>query len=167
MFKKILKFMKFIIVGIVWSYVFIYASVLLTIKLWNFNYLSVSDWGIIDTYWEQGGALRQPKDYGFFFTLLALIPVWLLGWRYLYKKSFTAFLMAPIVWYNKKMIARYGSESSRIILKNLGSTTQKIDPKEIIESKLKRVKTNMEHHEKTSDFLREQLKEKINSDELK
>lgn len=102
MFKKILKFMKFIIVGIVWSYVFIYASVLLTIKLWNFNYLSVSDWGIIDTYWEQGGAIRQPKDYGFFFTLLALIPVWLLGWRYLYKKSFTAFLMAPIVWYNKK-----------------------------------------------------------------
>ena len=99
--------------------------------------------------------------------MLALIPVWLLGWRYLYKKSFTAFLMAPIVWYNKKMIARYGSESSRIILKNLGSTTQKIDPKEIIESKLKRVKTNMEHHEKTSDFLREQLKEKINSDELK
>ena len=152
--------MKFIIVGIVWSYVFIYASVLLTIKLWNFNYLSVSDWGIIDTYWEQGGAICQPKDYVFFFTLL-------LGWRYLYKKSFTAFLMAPIVWYNKKMIARYGSESSRIILKNLGSTTQKIDPKEIIESKLKRVKTNMEHHEKTSDFLREQLKEKINSDELK
>ena len=59
MFKKILKFMKFIIVGIVWSYVFIYASVLLTIKLWNFNYLSVSDWGIIDTYWEQGGARGQ------------------------------------------------------------------------------------------------------------
>lgn len=79
--------MKFIIVGIVWSYVFIYASVLLTIKLWNFNYLSVSDWGIIDTYWEQGGAIRQPKDYVFFFTLLALIPVWLLGWRYLYKKA--------------------------------------------------------------------------------
>lgn len=61
--------MKFIIVGIVWSYVFIYASVLLTIKLWNFNYLSVSDWGIIDTYWEQGGAIRQPKDYVFFLYL--------------------------------------------------------------------------------------------------
>lgn len=58
------------------------------------------------------------------------------------------------------MIARYGSESSRIILKNLGSTTQKIDPKEIIESKLKRVKTDMEHHEKHQTFCGNSLRKR-------
>lgn len=167
MFKKFLKFLKFSLVGIIWSYFFIYASVIFTIQLWNFNYLSLSDWSIISSYWQQGGIIRQPKDYGFFFTLLALIPLWLVGWRYFYKKSFIAVLLAPIVWYNNKMITKYGSNSSRIILKNLGSTSKKLDPKELIENKLKRVKHTMEEQEKTADTLREQLREKINTDNVK
>lgn len=167
MFKKLLKFLKFSLVGIIWSYFFIYASVIFTIQLWNFNYLSLSDWSIISSYWQQGGIIRQPKDYGFFFTLLALIPLWLFGWRYFYKKSFIAVLLAPIVWYNNKMITKYGSNSSRIILKNLGSTSKKLDPKELIENKLKRVKHTMEEQEKTADALREQLREKINTDNVK
>lgn len=167
MFKKLLKFLKFSLVGIIWSYFFIYASVIFTIQLWNFNYLSLSDWSIISSYWQQGGIIRQPKDYGFFFTLLALIPLWLFGWRYFYKKSFIAVLLAPIVWYNNKMITKYGSNSSRIILKNLGSTSKKLDPKELIENKLKRVKHTMEEQEKTADTLREQLREKINTDNVK
>lgn len=167
MFKKLLKFLKFSLVGIIWSYFFIYASVIFTIQLWNFNYLSLSDWSIISSYWQQGGIIRQPKDYGFFFTLLALIPLWLFGWRYFYKKSFIAVLLAPIVWYNNKMITKYGSNSSRIILKNLGSTSKKLAPKELIENKLKCVKHTMEEQEKTADVLREQLREKINTDNVK
>lgn len=167
MFKKFLKFLKFSIVGILWSYLFIYASVVFMIKMWNFNYLSLHDWSIIDSFWKQGGIIRQPKDYGFFFTLLALIPIWVLGWRFFYKKSFLSMLLAPIVWYNNKMISKYGRNSSRIVLKNLGTTSKKIDPKELIESKLSHAKNNMAEHEKTADSLREQLKEKISSDNLK
>ncbi len=159
MFKKILKFIKFILVGTAWSYLFIYASVLFTIKIWNFNYLSLKSWRIIGSFWNHG-------DYGLFAVLLLLIPLWLLGWRYFYKKNFTAFLLTPIIWYNKQTIAKYGSNSSRIILKNLG-TTQKIDPKEYIESQLKDAKATIENHEKASDSLREMLKEKISSDNLK
>ena len=75
-------------------------------------------------------------------------------------------MLTPIIWYNKRTIAKYGSNSSRIILKNLG-TTQKIDPKEYIESQLKDAKATIENHEKASDSLREMLKEKISSDNLK
>ncbi len=166
MFKKLLKFIKFILVGTAWSYLFIYASVLFTIKIWNFNYLSLKSWRIIGSFWNQGGIIKHPGDYGLFAVLLLLIPLWLLGWRYFYKKNFTAFLLTPIIWYNKRTIAKYGSNSSRIILKNLG-TTQKIDPKEYIESQLKDAKATIENHEKASDSLREMLKEKISSDNLK
>ena len=166
MFKKILKFIKFILVGTAWSSLFIYASVLFTIKIWNFNYLSLKSWRIIGSFWNQGGIIKHPGDYGLFAVLLLLIPLWLLGWRYFYKKNFTALLLTPIIWYNKRTIAKYGSNSSRIILKNLG-TTQKIDPKEYIESQLKDAKATIENHEKASDSLREMLKEKISSDNLK
>jgi len=166
MFKKILKFIKFILVGTAWSYLFIYASVLFTIKIWNFNYLSLKSLRIIGSFWNQGGIIKHPGDYWLFAVLLLLIPLWLLGWRYFYKKNFTAFLLTPIIWYNKRTIAKYGSNSSRIILKNLG-TTQKIDPKEYIESQLKDAKATIENHEKASDSLREMLKEKISSDNLK
>ncbi len=166
MFKKILKFIKFILVGTAWSYLFIYASVLFTIKIWNFNYLSLKSWRIIGSFWNQGGIIKHPGDYGLFAVLLLLIPLWLLGWRYFYKKNFTALLLTPIIWYNKRTITKYGSNSSRIILKNLG-TTQKIDPKEYIESQLKDAKATIENHEKASDSLREMLKEKISSDNLK
>lgn len=59
------------------------------------------------------------------------------------------------------MIKKYGQDSSRIILKNLGTTAKKINPEEIIETKLKNIKTNMEQQEKTSDQLREKLKERF------
>jgi len=166
MLKKFLKFIKFFLVGTVWSYLFIYASLIFTIKIWNFNYLSLSSWKIISSFWNQGGIIKQPKDYGLFAVLVALIPLWLLGWRFFYKKNFTAMLLAPIVWYNKRQLAKYDKGTARIVLKNLG-TTQKIDPKEFIENKLKDVKTSIESHEKTADSLREQLKQKINSDNLK
>ena len=138
MFKRILKFIKFVLVGSVWSYLYLYASLILTIKIWNFNYLSLKSWRIINSFWNQGGIIKQPGDYGLFAVLLLLIPLWLLGWRYFYKKNFIALLLAPIVWYNKRTIAKYGSNSSRIILKNLG-TTAKIDPKEFIEKDRKSV----------------------------
>ncbi len=166
MFKRILKFIKFVLVGSVWSYLYLYASLILTIKIWNFNYLSLKSWRIINSFWNQGGIIKQPGDYGLFAVLLLLIPLWLLGWRYFYKKNFIALLLAPIVWYNKRTIAKYGSNSSRIILKNLG-TTAKIDPKEFIEKQLKDAKSDIESREKTSDSLREMLKEKISSDTLK
>ena len=59
------------------------------------------------------------------------------------------------------MIKKYGQDRSRIILKNLGTTAKKINPEEIIETKLKNIKTDMEQQEKTSDQLREKLKERF------
>lgn len=166
MFKKILKFLKFIFVGAVWSYFLLSVSLFATIKIWNFNYLSYRSWKIINIFWNEGGSISQPKDYGLFFTLIMLIPLWLLGWRYLYKKNITAFLISPIVWYNKRSLAKYDKDIPRIVLKNMGNT-QKVDPKEVIENKLKHIKTDIDNREKTSDHLREQLKEKISSGSLK
>ena len=136
-------------------------SLFFTISIWNFNYFSPLDWSIINSYWNQGGSIKEGRDYGLFLTLFLLIPLWLLGWRYFYHRNFITILLAPLNWYNQKKIKKYGQDSSRIILKNLGTTAKKINPEEIIETKLKNIKTNMEQQEKTSDQLREKLKERF------
>ena len=167
MLKKILKISKFLIIGVIWTYIYLYASLYLTISVWNFNYLSNNDWNIISTYWDEGGSIKQFKDYCFFITLLLIIPIWLWVWKYFYQKNFLALLLAPIFWYNKRKIAKYGQSTSRIVLKNMGTTGKKIDPNEFIENKLKSIKGEMDKKEKSSDILRESLKEKIDADNIK
>ena len=167
MFKKVLKISKFILIGAVWTYIYLYASLFLMTSAWNFNYLSASDWNIISAYWEQGGSIKQFKDYCFFITLLLIIPVWIMGWKYLYHRNFVAILLAPILWYNNKKLAKYGQAASRIVLKNMGTTGKKIDPYEFIVNKLKTIKDDMEKKEKTSEVLRESLKERFEDKKLK
>ncbi len=161
MLKKLLKFCKWLMVGIIWTYVFLYASLFFTSTIWNFNYLSLIDWEIISAYWNQGGSIKEATDYGLFLTLILLIPLWILGWRYFYHRDFISILLAPINWYNQKQIKKYGQNASRIVIKNMGSTGKKINPEEMIEAKLKDFKTNIEQQEKNSDILREKLKEKF------
>ncbi len=161
MLKKILKFCKCLLVGIIWTYIFLYVSLFFTSAIWNFNYLSLVDWEIISAYWNQGGSIKEAKDYGLFLTLILLIPTWIFGWRYFYHRNFIAIILAPINWYNQKQIKKYGKDTSRIVIKNMGSTGKKINPEEMIEAKLKDFKSNMEHQEKNSDILREKLKEKF------
>lgn len=163
MLKKLLKFSKFLLIGIIWTYLFVYISLMFTVAVWNFNYFSLTDWEIINSYWNQGGSIKTAKDYGLFLSLFLFIPLWLLGWKYLYHRNFIAILLLPITSYNNHMIKKYGADTSRIILKNMGSTAKKIDPEELIESKLKTIKSNMEQQERTSELLREKLKEKFNA----
>ena len=131
------------------------------IKFWNFNYFSPQDWEFIGDFWNRGGAIRQPKDYFFIFSLLSIIPLWLMGWRYFYKKDFRATLLAPIIWINNRQLARYKRNEERIVIKNLGSTTEKIAPKEKIDASIEQMKKEMQQKSKTSDILREKIKDKL------
>ncbi len=161
MLKKILKFGKWLLVGVVWTYLFVYVSLFVTVGFWNFNYLSLSDWGIISSYWNQGGSIKEAKDYFLFITLILSILLWLAGWRYFYHRDLVAMLLAPLNWYNKRMLKKYGQNASRIVLKNMGTTGKKLNPEELIEEKLKDIKSGMEQQEKNSDILREKLKERF------
>lgn len=69
--------------------------------------------------------------------LLALIPLWFWGWRFFYRLSFVKILLFPITWYNNRMIRKYGENTPRIILKNMGAAKSKPNMEEIIEQRLK------------------------------
>lgn len=120
MFKKILKFLRFIFIGTLWSYIYLYYADFLIIKMWRFNILSHTDWMTIESFWNQGGVIKQSKDYLFLSVLILIIPVWILTLYFACKIHYLDILLYPIYKYNQHITQKYGKDSSRIILRNMG-----------------------------------------------
>lgn len=120
MFKKILKFFRFIFICTIWSYIYLYYADFLMIKFWHFNILSYSDWMTIESYWDQGGIIKQSKDYMFLSLLILIIPIWMTICYLLCKIGYLDILLYPVYKYNQHITIKYGNDSSRIILRNMG-----------------------------------------------
>lgn len=151
------KLFKASVVGIIWSYIYIFATELLLYYLWNFDYLSPQDWNTINTFWEHGGVIKTWKDYLFILSLLVVIPLWFWGWKYLYRQNYLEILLWPLNAYNRHIINRYGSESKRILLKNIGTSVK-------VEEEMKQKTAAIKPIEwKEADKVRQAVSEKISS----
>ena len=149
------KLFKASVVGIIWSYIYIFATELLLYYLWNFDYLSPQDWHTINTFWEHGGVIKTWKDYLFLLSLLVIIPLWFWGWKYLYRQNYAEILLWPLNAYNRHIIKRYGSESKRILLKNIGTSVK-------VEEEMKQKTAAIKPIEwKEADKVRQAVSEKI------
>ncbi len=127
MIKKLFSLIRFALIGLVWSWLFIVCANFLMFALWNFNLLSARSWLTIDVFWESGGIIKGGKDY-LFLSMLALLPVlWILGWRYFNRVSYKDILLYPLNAYNRYIIKKYGHDSSRIVLKNIKSSQKIIE----------------------------------------
>lgn len=163
MLKRLKKFIKLSIVGILWTYIYVYCTGILMFLLWNFNYLSASDWQMISDFWESGGRIKSGKDYIFMTMLLLIMPFWILGWRYFYKLNFMQLILSPIVWYNKRQIRKYGS-ATNVVLKNMGNNKKGPQLQDMIAS---RMKLANKQKEPASLKIREGVQEKIIESENK
>lgn len=158
--KKILKFLKLITVGVIWSYIYLYGSLLLFKSVWGFNYLSRSSWRLISDFWQSGGKIYSISDYIFVICLILFIPIWIYGWKKLYKTNFVALLISPILWFQNKSANKYLKKLNRIKILNIGISTSD----EIIqdfENKLKKQKSAIENTPIASNNLRNNLKNKL------
>ena len=164
MIRKLFKILKAAIVGAVWTVVFVYAAQIIMISVWNFDILNMRDWQVINTFWESGGKIKTDRDYLFVGMLLALIPLWFWGWRFFCRLSFVKILLFPITWYNNRMIRKYGENTPRIILKNMGAAKSKPNMEEIIEQRLKE---SAKPREKETGKIRRSIQEKISAFEKK
>ena len=125
--KKILSLIRFVVIGFIWSYVFVFLTHFLMLKLWSFNLFSVRSWQIINRFWEAGGVIKTARDYAFLTMLTSLPIVWILGWRFFLNQNYLNILLAPINAYNNHIIKKYGSESKRIVLRNIKSSQKMIE----------------------------------------
>ena len=161
LFKKLLKLGKILLVGIIWSYVYISSTLFLFKSVWSFNYLSRTHWKVIKTYWNEGGKIITGKDYLFVLCLLLLLPLWLWGWKRLSRTNFLAILLSPITWHQKREADKYLKSMSHIKIHNIGVSTGE-DIKQDFEDKLKKQQAEIESASKTSENIRSTIKDKLN-----
>lgn len=152
----IFKAFKITLVGIIWSYIFIYCSNVLFSYLWGFNLLSPQSWKKIADYWNQGGAIREGKDYVFLLMIFLLVPFWIIGWKKLYRIDYIRIVISPFTLYNHFVINRCCRNGGRIALKNVGKTKKvKLEIKE-------RKEAVKPHPEQDADRIRQAVKNKLN-----
>ena len=137
MLNKFIRFIRTLIIGFLWSYVFIIVANFAMYHLWNFNILSPRSWQTIEKFWQSGGIIKSSKDYIFLGMLFSLPIIWLICWRYLCKVSYVNVLLAPLNLYNSRIIRKYGCDSSRVVLRNLKSSQRMIEE---IKGKLESIK---------------------------
>ena len=135
MIKKFFHFIRFMLIGVLWSYFFITLANLLMYKLWNFSFFSARSWKTLSYFWNNGGIIKTAPDYAFLAMLLAMPFLWIWGWRRLCRVNYVDILLFPLNAYNRRIISKYGHDSSRIVLKNLKSSQKMIEEiKDKIES---------------------------------
>lgn len=158
MLKSVFRFVRFVIIGILWSYIFIVCANFIIYTLWNFNLLSARSWQTISAFWQSGGVIKTGKDYIFLSTIVALPFIWIWGWRFFCKVSYINILLYPIICYNRRIIRKYGHDSSRIVLKNMKSSQKIIED---IKNELESIKPEKA---KEVQNIRQQINQVISSE---
>lgn len=160
--KKLLAFWKWAIVGIAWSYVYVVITLTFFKFFWGFNYLSRHSWRIISKFWDEGGRIRTASDYFFILALILLIPLWIMGWKKLYRTNYAQLLLFPILWYQKRQAGKYMKKMSRIKIRNVGISVS-ADVKQDFDTKLKQQQMAIEKESKASQDIRSHIKNKLNN----
>lgn len=159
MLKKIKAIFKHIIIGGIWTYIYVSLFKICLIYFWNFNPFSISSWQIIKEFWNAGGSIKSGSDYMLFILILSFFPIWILGWKYLYKKNYIKLILLPITMYNQRLIKKYTGEATNITIKNMGVKGMKIE--EQIEAKCKSIKSAPSDEEVNE--IRSALQDKLSS----
>lgn len=154
------KFIKFCFVGIIWSAILFSVFDFILQIIWNFSLFNLSDWKLLNTFWNTGGAIRSFADYVFALALLAILPIWVLGWKKALKIKIIPLLMKPLDWFAAKQIEKYEKNSSRIVLKNMGTSVKKESDEDEIKAELKKIEKDLDNAKLTAQ-IRNSISNKI------
>lgn len=125
--RKILRLIRNLLIGLIWTYLFLFLMGNIFLMVWHFNFFSARSWQTIMAFWQAGGIIKTSADYLFLLALVAVPFLWVFGWRGLIKVDYLGILLWPINAYNRRIIKKYGHQSGRIILKNLKSSQEQIE----------------------------------------
>lgn len=158
MIKKILKFFKFFVVGVVWTPAFLYLARWLMIWIWQFDIFYKKQWVVMAGFWNNNGVIIGFSDYMLFTALLVLILLWILGWRFFYKADYLKILMIPVNYIANYEIKKYEKEDKHVTFKNI-AIAEKMTIEDVIQERIQKEKDK--EHIKEADQLRKKISEKI------
>lgn len=121
--KKILKFIRNIIVFVLWTIFFVCFFNTLISVLWNFNILSAQSWQTLLSYWNRGGVFKTAPDIVLLVLLLLLPFIYIIGFIKVKKLNFFKLITSFFGLFFKDNI----EEPERVVIKGMKTTQQMID----------------------------------------
>lgn len=158
MFKKVLKFIKIALVGVVWSILWVALTRKVMLSIWNFDYVSLNHWKMVKSFWNANGTIRGVSDYLLFLSLFLIILLWFKGFKYFYKIDYMKILLKPLLYFSNREIKKYEKGGKHVIIKNL-IVGEKTTLNDLIEEKIK--EEEKQEAPKESETLRKNISKKI------
>lgn len=158
--KKVLKFMRGLLVFVGWTFVSVSFFNMLISLIWNFDFMSAHSWHLLSKFWNSGGVIKTTSDV-LLITLLFLLPVlWFIGFILVLKINYLRIFLLPITLSEKIFHRKKDDEPKRIVLKNIKSSQQMVEE---IKSKIESLKPEKA---KEAGNIRTQITQKL-SEEIK
>lgn len=158
MLQKLGKLIKFLIVSVLWSVVWLTLTQKVIVKIWNFNFLETSQWRFVSEFWRRNGTFYGKSDYLLFLSLLIILILWGIGLYKLYKVNYVRLFLKPLEYFSNRQIEKYAEENKRVVIKNL-VVGEKITIDDLIAEKIH--EEEKEPKIKESEALRQNISQKI------
>lgn len=102
--KPLIIILKTLIVGYLWSIIFIDGIRVLLLINWHFDILLSEHWRLLKYKWNSGAPISN-SEIGFFIVIVSSIPLWLTGWVGLcllkWERLVKRVTMSPVYAYRK------------------------------------------------------------------
>ena len=124
--KPLLIILKTLIIGYLWSIVFIDGIRVLLLINWHFDIILKEHWQLLSNKWNSGEPISK-SEIAFFMVIVSSIPLWLAGWVGLclikWDKLLKRIIMSPVYLFRKLTLKK----KAPIIVKKK-SVTEEIQP---------------------------------------
>ena len=157
MLKKIIKTIRALIIGIIWTSALLYVARLLMIYIWKFDIFYTKQWSVVKRFWNSNGVIEDASDYAFFLSLLLILIVWLVGWIKLCRLDYAKLVVAPLNYIANRDLEKYEQIDTHVVIKNI-KVGEKISVEDLIQERIKQEQTD---NVKESDEMRRNISEKI------
>lgn len=102
--KPLMIILKTLIIGYLWSIVFIDGIRVVLLINWHFDIFLKEHWQLLKIKWNSGAPISN-SELAFFIMIASAIPLWITGWIGLcivhWKKWFKYLIMGPVYLYRK------------------------------------------------------------------
>ena len=78
--KPLLILLRIVIVGLLWSILFIEGVRVIMLTNWYFDIFRSTHWLHAWNLWLSGWVIDEPKEWAFILIILTTIPVWITVW---------------------------------------------------------------------------------------
>ena len=157
MLKKIIKIIRALFIGVIWTSALLYTARMLMIYIWKFDIFYAKQWSVVKRFWNSNGVIEGASDYTFFLSLLLILIVWIVGWIKLCRLNYAKLAIAPLNYIANRDLKKYEQINTHVVIKNI-KVGEKLSVEDLIQERIKQEQIN---NVKESDEMRRNISEKI------